>query len=57
MLHRFTLGGYYSIRHRASNEYNQTVLRFVVLNTAVFQPYYGDYFHPADAIEQIQYGN
>ena len=57
MLYRFILGGYYSMRHRVSNESNQTVLHFVVLNTVMFQPQYADYFSSNDAAQQIEYAS
>jgi len=31
------------------------MLRFVVLNTAMFQPQYADSFHSNEAIQQIEY--
>ncbi len=55
LIYRFILGGYYSIRYRTSKQNNQIMLRFVVLNTAMFQPQYADSFYSNEAIQQIEY--
>lgn len=55
LLYRFILGGYYSLRFRTLKDKHQKLLRFIVLNTAMFQPQYNDFFDPHEPIEQIQY--
>ena len=42
------LGGYYSIR-------SSTNLRFIALNTAMFQPHLTDHFDSNEALEQIEF--
>jgi hypothetical protein len=53
--HIFLLGGYYSIRHQTLKDNNQINLRFIVLNTVMFQPQHVDQFDLNDPIEQIEY--
>ncbi|CAF4362627.1 unnamed protein product [Rotaria socialis] len=53
----FFKGGYYSLRFRTSKDKQQTLLRFIVLNTAMFQPQYNDFFDLHEPIEQIQWFN
>ncbi|CAF1272776.1 unnamed protein product [Adineta ricciae] len=53
----FLKGGYYSIRFQTLRNNKQVMLRFVVLNTGMFQPYILDFFNTKDAIEQIEWFN
>jgi len=51
----FLRGGYYSLRHQTYKKTNRLTLRFVVLNTAMFQPQYSSYFNSNEPMEQIEY--
>ncbi|CAF3750258.1 unnamed protein product [Rotaria magnacalcarata] len=53
----FFKGGYYSLRFRTSKDKQQTLLRFIVLNSAMFQSQYNDFFDLHEPIEQIQWFN
>ncbi|UJR35397.1 hypothetical protein I4U23_028154 [Adineta vaga] len=53
----FFQGGYYSIRHRTLQENDQITLRFVVLNTAMFQPHLLESFDTNDILQQIEWFN
>ncbi|CAF4040933.1 unnamed protein product [Rotaria sp. Silwood2] len=53
----FLKGGYYSIRFRTLINKRQTFLRFIALNTAMFQPQYMDYFDSNEPNEQIMWFN
>jgi hypothetical protein len=58
LLYRYILGGYYSIRYQSFEQDDRpekSFLRFVVLNTAMFQPDYVDYFDKNEIIDQISY--
>ncbi|CAF3918527.1 unnamed protein product [Rotaria sordida] len=56
-LQTFLKGGYYSIRFQALKTKQQTMLRFIALNTAMFLPQYTDYFDLNEANEQIEWFN
>lgn len=47
----YYLGGYYSIRYPSQKQN----LRFIALNTVMFQPQYSDHFDPNEPIQQIEY--
>ncbi len=58
MFYKYILGGYYSIRCQSFGQDNQqekSFLRFVVLNSAMFQPEYVEFFDTNEAIDQISY--
>lgn len=52
---RSLLGGYYFLRYQPIKRQDQTYLRFVVLNTAMFQPQHITSFDPDEAQRQIEY--
>lgn len=55
-VNRNILGGYYSIRRQTfedKNSKNTSFIRFVVLNTVMFQPAYIQYFDSNEIIDQI----
>jgi hypothetical protein len=54
-MYGFILGGYYSIRHQTLKGNNQINLRFVALNTAMFQQQYADHFDSNEPLQQIEY--
>ncbi|CAF0876218.1 unnamed protein product [Rotaria sp. Silwood1] len=56
-LRTFLKGGYYSLNFRPLKNKPQTVLRFIALNTAMFQPQYMDYFDSNEPNEQIEWFN
>jgi len=58
LLYKYILGGYYSIRYQSfglNNHKEKSFLRFVILNSAMFQPDYVEFFDTNEAIDQISY--
>ncbi|CAF4437866.1 unnamed protein product, partial [Adineta steineri] len=51
----FEKGGYYTLRHHTLKENKQIILRFVVLNSVMFQARYEDFFDSNEPIQQIEY--
>jgi len=53
----FLRGGYYSYRYRPKNGNDGRLLRFVTLNTGMFEPRNVKYFDPDEGLKQIEWFN